>query len=156
MPLNPLTRKSSLHRMKSGLKRFLDNVEDMREYMYEEDRDDEYEEEAVIEEREASATALDSASEDLPAEIVEDARREEAMLAGEQAQLDQWRSELQRLLQDRQARAAYFKDYEQKARSATSACCKVLEATEGPAAATTTSAEPQTTTAPAPHHRART
>ena len=109
MPLHSLTRKSSLRRMKSGLKRFLDKVEDMRDYMYEEDRD--VEEVEDVEDIAADEEALDAADEALPEAIVEDARRKEELLANEQQQLDQWRSELQRQLDDRVARAAYFKDY---------------------------------------------
>ncbi|NQY31816.1 MAG: DNA translocase FtsK, partial [Coraliomargarita sp.] len=105
MPLNSLKRSNSLNRMKSGLKRFLDKVEDMREIMYEEDLDEEIVE---YEEVEVDETEFE---EDLPEAIVEDTQREEAILAEEQAQIAAWRIELERSLESRSERATYFKQY---------------------------------------------
>lgn len=109
MSLKTKARKSSLGRMKAGLKRFLNSVEEMREYIQ---GDDEDAVEYVYEEVEIdddSAEALEE--EPLPEAILEDTRREAQQLANEQTELDTWRSELEHLLQSREDRITYFKQY---------------------------------------------
>ncbi|ADE55354.1 cell division protein FtsK/SpoIIIE [Coraliomargarita akajimensis DSM 45221] len=110
MSLKSPTKKSSLGRMKSGLKRFLNTVEEMREYIQ---GDDEELVEYVYEEVEIDENdpEYDEIEDELPEAIVEDTRREEQRLASEQAQLIQWRTELEQLLKGREERIGYFKQY---------------------------------------------
>ncbi len=111
MSLNPLKKKSSLGRMKAGLKRFLDTVEDMREYIQ---GDEEEVVEYIYEEVDEDDPDYEEYDDELPEEIVADTRREEEALANEQAQLAQWRTQLEQMLQSREERAAYFKQYEEE------------------------------------------
>ena len=101
--------------MKAGLKRFLDSVEDMKGHMQGEEEDVEY----VYEEVDDSHPDYENGEyidndEEIPEDIVDEARREKEALAQEQAQLAQWRAELSQLLQNREERTAYFKQYEEE------------------------------------------
>ena len=78
------------------MKENLNNQEEEYEYVWEYEDDD-------------SAEELEE--DELPEAVVADVRREEATVAAEQAQLAQWRSELESILKDRAERGHYFKDY---------------------------------------------
>lgn len=54
---------------------------------------------------------LEDEEDELPAEVISEAKREEATLAAEQAELAQWRDELALLLKDRTERGHYFHNY---------------------------------------------
>ncbi len=110
MPLSNSKSKNSLRRMKVGIKRFLNTVDEMRASIQgDEYEDEDYEEhEDEFEESEYQEEAED---EELPEEIVEDTRREEEALAAEQAELNGWRQELGMLLKEREERGEYFRNY---------------------------------------------
>ena len=102
--------------MKAGLKRFLDSVEDMKGHMQGEEEDVEYVYEEVDDSHPdyENGEYIDYDDEEIPEDIVDETRREKEALAQEQAQLAQWRAELAQLLQNREERAAYFKQYEEE------------------------------------------
>ncbi|WP_269524004.1 DNA translocase FtsK [Coraliomargarita parva] len=106
MSLDSLKKKNSLGRMKAGLKRFLNTVEETLGAT--QDEDEEYDEEVVVED----LAEEEDFEESLPDAFVEDARREEEALALEQEQLAEWRAQLEKMLQNREERVAYFKQYE--------------------------------------------
>lgn len=91
--------------MKSGLKRLLDKVDEMREYIQpdEEEWEEVYEYEEVEEEF--------PEEEELPEEIVADEQREEARLEEEHKQLDTWRQALAEQQRNREERSSYFEQF---------------------------------------------
>ncbi|MFQ3225944.1 MAG: S-DNA-T family DNA segregation ATPase FtsK/SpoIIIE [Lentimonas sp.] len=108
MALSFSRKKNSLRRMKAGLSRLVDTVQTMKENLN--NQEEEYEYVWEYEDDDSEATGEDYEDE-LPEAVVADVRREEASVAAEQAQLAQWRSELEALLKDRTERSHYFKDY---------------------------------------------
>ncbi|MGB0414265.1 MAG: DNA translocase FtsK [Coraliomargarita sp.] len=110
MPLPNSKSHNSLRRMKVGIKRFLNTVDEMRASIQGDDyEDDDYEDtEDEFEESEYEEELEDEA---LPEAIVEDTRREEEALAAEQAELNGWRQELGILLKEREERGEYFRNY---------------------------------------------
>ncbi|WP_162028399.1 MULTISPECIES: DNA translocase FtsK [unclassified Lentimonas] len=113
MALSFSKNKSSLRRMKAGLSRLVDTVQTMKENLNNQEEEYEY----VWEYEDDDSEEQDEDYEDdLPEEVVADVRREEACVATEQAQIAQWRSELDALLKDRSERSHYFKDYANESR----------------------------------------
>jgi S-DNA-T family DNA segregation ATPase FtsK/SpoIIIE len=106
MALSFSRNKSSLRRMKAGLSRLVDTVQAMKENLN--NQEEEYEYVWEYEDDDSDETLEE---EELPKEIVADVRREEATIAAEQAQLSEWRSELETILHDRAERGHYFQDY---------------------------------------------
>jgi S-DNA-T family DNA segregation ATPase FtsK/SpoIIIE len=106
MALSFSRNKNSLQRMKAGLSRLVDTVQTMKENLN--SQEDEYE---YVWEYEDDDSEEELEGDELPEEVVADVRREEATVAAEQAQLSQWRSELEGILKDRAERGHYFKDY---------------------------------------------
>jgi S-DNA-T family DNA segregation ATPase FtsK/SpoIIIE len=99
--------------MKAGLSRLVDTIETMKENLNNQEEAYEY----VWEyEEDDSEEALEEFEDDLPDEVVADVRREEASIAAEQAELAQWRNELEALLKDRTERGHYFQDYANESR----------------------------------------
>ncbi|CAA6690147.1 Cell division protein FtsK [Lentimonas sp. CC19] len=99
--------------MKAGLSRLVDTVQTMKENLNNQEEEYEY----VWEYEDDDSEEQDEDYEDdLPEEVVADVRREEACVATEQAQIAQWRSELDALLKDRSERSHYFKDYANESR----------------------------------------
>jgi S-DNA-T family DNA segregation ATPase FtsK/SpoIIIE len=104
--------KSSLRRMKAGLSRLVERIETMTENLNSTEEEYEY----VWEYEDDDSQALQDSEADLPEAIVADTRREEASLAAEQAQLAEWREQLDTLLQDRTERGQYFQSYANESR----------------------------------------
>ena len=92
--------------MKAGLSRLVDTVQTMKENLNKQEEEYEY-----VWEYEDDDSAEELEEDELPEAVVADVRREEATVAAEQAQLAQWRSELEGILKDRAERGHYFKDY---------------------------------------------
>jgi len=114
MALSFSKNKSSLRRMKAGLSRLVDTVQTMKENLN--NQEEEYEYVWEYEDDDSEATTGEEYEDELPEEVVADVRREEACIATEQAQLAQWRSELDALLKDRAERSHYFQDYANESR----------------------------------------
>ena len=100
--------------MKAGLSRLVDTVQTMKENLN--NQEEEYEYVWEYEDEDAEEENDEDYESELREEVVEDVRREEASVAAEQAQLAQWRSELDALLKDRTERAHYFQDYANESR----------------------------------------
>ncbi len=100
--------------MKAGLSRLVDTVQTMKENLN--NQEEEYEYVWEYEDDDSEATTGEEYEDELPEEVVADVRREEACIATEQAQLAQWRSELDALLKDRAERSHYFQDYANESR----------------------------------------
>lgn len=111
MSLNPLKKKSSLRRMKAGIQRFINTVEEMREYIQSEEQATEVEEEYI--EEEVLEQELEDAPDEeyLPEAIVQDTRREEDALAAEAQQIQEWRHTLDTLLNQQAEQKTYFQQY---------------------------------------------
>ncbi len=92
--------------MKAGLSRLVGTIETMKENLNNQEEEYEY-----VWEYEDDDSAEELEEDELPEAVVADVRREEATVAAEQAQLAQWRSELEGILKDRAERGHYFKDY---------------------------------------------
>ena len=92
--------------MKAGLSRLVDTVQTMKENLNSQEEEYEY-----VWEYEDYDSEEELEEDELPKEVVADVRREEATVAAEQAQLAQWRSELEGILKDRAERGHYFQDY---------------------------------------------
>ncbi len=92
--------------MKAGLSRLVGTIETMKENLNNQEEEYEY-----VWEYEDDDSAEELEEDELPEAVVADVRREEATVAAEQAQLAQWRSELESILKDRAERGHYFKDY---------------------------------------------
>ncbi len=92
--------------MKAGLSRLVDTVQTMKENLNSQEEEYEY-----VWEYEDDDSEEELEEDELPKEVVADVRREEATVAAEQAQLAQWRSELEGILKDRAERGHYFQDY---------------------------------------------
>jgi S-DNA-T family DNA segregation ATPase FtsK/SpoIIIE len=106
MALSFSRNKNSLRRMKAGLSRLVGTIETMKENLNNQEEEYEY-----VWEYEEDDSAEELEEDELPEAVVADVRREEATVAAEQAQLAQWRSELESILKDRAERGHYFKDY---------------------------------------------
>jgi|TARA_B110000977_G_scaffold201724_1_gene298066 S-DNA-T family DNA segregation ATPase FtsK/SpoIIIE len=106
MALSFSRNKNSLRRMKAGLSRLVGTIETMKENLNNQEEEYEY-----VWEYEDDDSAEELEEDELPEAVVADVRREEATVAAEQAQLAQWRSELEGILKDRAERGHYFKDY---------------------------------------------
>jgi S-DNA-T family DNA segregation ATPase FtsK/SpoIIIE len=106
MALSFSRNKNSLRRMKAGLSRLVGTIETMKENLNNQEEEYEY-----VWEYEDDDSAEELEEDELPEAVVADVRREEATVAAEQAQLAQWRSELESILKDRAERGHYFKDY---------------------------------------------
>tara|TARA_B110000208_G_scaffold1334_1_gene1776 strand:- start:12351 stop:14294 length:1944 start_codon:yes stop_codon:yes gene_type:complete len=106
MALSFSRNKNSLRRMKAGLSRLVDTVQTMKENLNSQEEEYEY-----VWEYEDDDSEEELEEDELPKEVVADVRREEATVAAEQAQLAQWRSELEGILKDRAERGHYFQDY---------------------------------------------
>tara|TARA_B110000093_G_scaffold59548_1_gene64450 strand:+ start:4556 stop:6499 length:1944 start_codon:yes stop_codon:yes gene_type:complete len=106
MALSFSRNKNSLRRMKAGLSRLVDTVQTMKENLNSQEEEYEY-----VWEYEDYDSEEELEEDELPKEVVADVRREEATVAAEQAQLAQWRSELEGILKDRAERGHYFQDY---------------------------------------------
>jgi S-DNA-T family DNA segregation ATPase FtsK/SpoIIIE len=111
MALSFSKNKSSLRRMKAGLSRLVDTVQTMKENLNNQEEEYEY-----VWEYEDDDSEEELEDDELPEEVVADVRREEATVAAEQAQLAQWRSELEATLKDRAERGHYFQDYANESR----------------------------------------
>ena len=92
--------------MKAGLSRLVGTIETMKENLNNQEEEYEY-----VWEYEDDDSTEELEEDELPEAVVADVRREEATVAAEQAQLAQWRSELEGILKDRAERGHYFKDY---------------------------------------------
>lgn len=92
--------------MKAGLSRLVGTIETMKENLNNQEEEYEY-----VWEYEEDDSTEELEEDELPEAVVADVRREEATVAAEQAQLAQWRSELESILKDRAERGHYFKDY---------------------------------------------
>lgn len=97
--------------MKAGLSRLVDTVQTMKENLNNQEEEYEY-----VWEYEDDDSEEELEDDELPEEVVADVRREEATVAAEQAQLAQWRSELEATLKDRAERGHYFQDYANESR----------------------------------------
>jgi S-DNA-T family DNA segregation ATPase FtsK/SpoIIIE len=106
MALSFSRNKNSLRRMKAGLSRLVGTIETMKENLNNQEEEYEY-----VWEYEEDDSTEELEEDELPEAVVADVRREEATVAAEQAQLAQWRSELEGILKDRAERGHYFKDY---------------------------------------------
>jgi S-DNA-T family DNA segregation ATPase FtsK/SpoIIIE len=106
MALSFSRNKNSLRRMKAGLSRLVGTIETMKENLNNQEEEYEY-----VWEYEDDHSEEELEEDELPESVVADVRREEATVAAEQAQLAQWRSELEAILNDRAERGHYFKDY---------------------------------------------
>jgi S-DNA-T family DNA segregation ATPase FtsK/SpoIIIE len=106
MALSFSRNKNSLRRMKAGLSRLVGTIETMKENLNNQEEEYEY-----VWEYEEDDSTEELEEDELPEAVVADVRREEATVAAEQAQLAQWRSELESILKDRAERGHYFKDY---------------------------------------------
>ena len=106
MALSFSRNKNSLRRMKAGLSRLVGTIETMKENLNNQEEEYEY-----VWEYEDDDSTEELEDDELPEAVVADVRREEATVAAEQAQLAQWRSELEGILKDRAERGHYFKDY---------------------------------------------
>ena len=106
MALSFSRNKNSLRRMKAGLSRLVGTIETMKENLNNQEEEYEY-----VWEYEDDDSTEELEEDELPEAVVADVRREEATVAAEQAQLAQWRSELEGILKDRAERGHYFKDY---------------------------------------------
>ncbi len=100
--------------MKAGLSRLVDTVQTMKENLN--NQEEEYEYVWEYEDEDTEEENDEDYESELREEVVEDVRREEASVVAEQAQLAQWRSELDALLKDRTERAHYFQDYANESR----------------------------------------
>lgn len=92
--------------MKAGLSRLVGTVQTMKENLNNQEEEYEY-----VWEYEDDDSEEELEEDQLPEAVVADVRREEATVAAEQAQLAQWRSELEGILKDRAERGHYFRDY---------------------------------------------
>lgn len=97
--------------MKAGLSRLVDTVQTMKENLNNQEEEYEY-----VWEYEDDDSEEELEEDELPEAVVADVRREEATIAAEQAQLAQWRSELEAILKDRSERGHYFQDYANESR----------------------------------------
>lgn len=104
--------KSSLRRMKAGLSRLVHTIETMKENLNSTEEEYEY----VWEYEDDDSEALEDNEADLPDAIIADTRREEASITAEQAQLAEWRQQLDTLLKDRAERGQYFQGYANESR----------------------------------------
>jgi S-DNA-T family DNA segregation ATPase FtsK/SpoIIIE len=97
--------------MKAGLNRLVDTIETMKESVARPDDEEEVEYEWVEYEVDENEE-LTEGDELVPEVIVNEAEKEEAVLAAEAAELALWRGELEALLKGREERAHYFKTYQ--------------------------------------------
>jgi hypothetical protein len=93
MALSFSRNKNSLRRMKAGLSRLVGTIETMKENLNNQEEEYEY-----VWEYEEDDSTEELEEDELPEAVVADVRREEATVAAEQAQLAQWRSELEGIL----------------------------------------------------------
>ena len=101
--------------MKAGLGRLMHSIETMKESITKPE-EEEYEEVWVEVDVDENGVEIDAFEDELPEEVVTETRREECTLAAEQAELAQWRNELDALLKDREERGQYFKNYAEESR----------------------------------------
>lgn len=97
--------------MKAGLNRLVNTIETMKESVAKADDEEEVEYEWVeyeIDEDEELAEG----DELIPEAVVNEAEKEEAEMAAETAELEEWRIQLVAQLKDREERAHYFKTYQ--------------------------------------------
>jgi S-DNA-T family DNA segregation ATPase FtsK/SpoIIIE len=117
MPLDSLKQTKSLRRMKSGLKRLIEKVDEMRDSMESDDESVEYVYEEIELGDDEEVPEGYVLEEEIPEAIREDERREDEERQAEQAQLDAWRAEHAALQIKREESAAYFKQFEQDSRA---------------------------------------
>ncbi|MCH6255642.1 DNA translocase FtsK [Puniceicoccaceae bacterium K14] len=98
---NSSDQKKSITRVKDSVRRFFEN---MASELYEEVEEDE------IESEELKPDLEDLEDQDLPEEFAKVAREEAALQNAESVQIETWRAELNKTLNDREERIQYFAD----------------------------------------------